>query len=113
MVEASKRDLIFVGSARADLRKFPKEIRAQIGVALFEAQLGGKHPHVKPLKGYGGAGVLEVVEQDDGNTYRAVYTVRLRHAVYCYTASRRSPRTASRQHGAISIRSTAASARLS
>ena len=44
--------------------------------------MGGKHPDAKPLKGFGGAGVLEIVEDDDGNTYRAVYTIRFARAVY-------------------------------
>ena len=49
-----------------------------LGFALYMAQHGGKHPLPKPLKGFGGAGVLEVVEEFDGNTYRAVYTLRSR-----------------------------------
>ena len=50
--------------------------------ALSEAQLGGKAPYAKPLKGFGGAGVLEIVDDFDGDTYRAVYTVKFAHAVY-------------------------------
>ncbi len=53
-----------------------------MGYALYLAQVGDKHPGAKPLKGYAGAGVLEVVEDYDGNTFRAVYTVKLRSAVY-------------------------------
>jgi phage-related protein len=49
---------------------------------LYQAQLGGKHPSAKPLKGYKGAGVLEIVEDFDGDTYRAVYTVKFREAIY-------------------------------
>jgi len=49
---------------------------------LFDAQTGGKHPDAKPLKGFKGAGVLEVVADDDGNTYRAVYTVKFAGVVY-------------------------------
>jgi phage-related protein len=52
------------------------------GYALYLAQLGDKHDQAKPLKGFGGAGVLEVVEDHDGDTYRAVYTVRIAKAVY-------------------------------
>jgi phage-related protein len=52
------------------------------GQALFDAQLGGKHPAARPLKGFGGAGVLEVVEDEAGSTYRAVYTVKFAGAVY-------------------------------
>lgn len=53
-----------------------------VGVALLSAQRGEKHPHAKPLKGFKGTGVLEIVEDWSGDTFRAVYTVRLRHAVY-------------------------------
>lgn len=52
------------------------------GYALHLAQHGGKHAQAKPLKGFGSAGVLELVEDDDGSTYRAVYTVRFGNAVY-------------------------------
>ena len=72
----------FVGSSRKDLRQFPKEVRLTFGQALFNAQTGEKHPDSKPLKGYGGAGVLEVVENNDGDTYRAVYTVKFAEIVY-------------------------------
>src|SRR6478736_1980418 len=72
----------WVASSRRDLRKFPKAVRQTFGQALFDAQTGGKHPAAKPLKGFKGAGVLEVVEDDDGNTYRAVYTVRFAGVVY-------------------------------
>ena len=70
------------GSSRDDLKDCPQDVRDAIGYALYLAQLGGKHPHAKPLKGFGGAGVLEVVENDDGDTYRAVYTVKFADAVY-------------------------------
>ena len=64
------------------MKKFPKGVRQTFGQALFDAQTGGKHPDAKPLKGFHGAGVLEVVEDDDGNTYRAVYTVKFAGVVY-------------------------------
>ena len=57
-------------------------MRNRVGGALWEAQLGRKAPYVKPLKGFGGAGVLEVVDDFDGDTYRAVYTVRFAGVVY-------------------------------
>ncbi len=59
----------------------PPEVIDVFGFALHLAQHGGKHPQAKPLKSFGSAGVLEVVENDDGSTYRAVYTVRLGNAV--------------------------------
>ena len=72
----------WVGTARDDLRAFPAEARRNIGNALYFAQKGDKHPSAKPLKGFGGARVLEIVENCEGDSYRAVYTVRLADAVY-------------------------------
>jgi phage-related protein len=64
------------------LVEFPKEVVGAIGYALYQAQKGNKHLNAKPLRGFGGAGVLEVVEDHDGSAYRAVYTVRLAGRVY-------------------------------
>jgi len=72
----------WVGSSLDDVRAFPKSVRTTIGQALFDAQTGGKHPDSKPLKGFGGAGVLEIVESFDGDAYRAVYTVKFAGLVY-------------------------------
>jgi phage-related protein len=72
----------WVGSSKEDLRSFPQDVRLRIGGALWEAQLGSKAPYAKPLKGFGGAGVLEIVDDFDGDTFRAVYTVRFAGAVY-------------------------------
>ncbi|MBI3320320.1 MAG: type II toxin-antitoxin system RelE/ParE family toxin [Candidatus Omnitrophica bacterium] len=74
--------LNFVGSSREDLKTFPEEVRQDIGYALFEAQRGRKPAAAKPLQGFGGAGVLEIIERHDGETYRAVYTVTFRSLVY-------------------------------
>jgi phage-related protein len=60
----------------------PDDVQDTFGYALHLAQIGKKHDQAKPLKGFGSAGVLEVVEDPDGNTYRAVYTVRFGNAVY-------------------------------
>lgn len=60
----------------------PDDVIDVFGYALYLAQTGGKHDQAKPLKGFGSAGILEVVEDDDGNTYRAIYTVRFKSAVY-------------------------------
>lgn len=75
------RPLEWVGSSKADLKAFPAEVQGHVGFALYQAQTGLKHRDAKPLKGLG-AGVLEVVSHDDGNTYRSVYTVRFTAAVY-------------------------------
>ena len=76
-----EQPLYWVGSAKRDLLAFPEAVKDSIGTALSVAQFGGKHPAAKPWKG-AGSGTLEVVEDHDGNTYRAVYTVRFRSAVY-------------------------------
>jgi phage-related protein len=78
----SIKPLQWLGSSLEDLKKFPEEVQGEIGYALYLAQTGEKHPHTKPLKGFKGASVLEVVEDFDGDTYRAIYTVKLVKAVY-------------------------------
>jgi phage-related protein len=72
----------WISSSRDDLREFPEEVQQMMGFALYRAQLGKKHPDAKPLKGFKGAGVLEIVEDFDGDTYRAVYTVKFEDIVY-------------------------------
>jgi phage-related protein len=76
------RPLIWVGPSLGDVREFPDPVKQTFGYALYLAQVGGKHPDAKPLRGFGGAGVLEVVDDFAGDTYRAVYTVRFPSAVY-------------------------------
>jgi len=72
----------WIGMSRKDLSGFPTEVQKAVGFALYQAQRGSKHVDAKPLKGFGGAGVVEMVENYDGNTYRAVYTVKFAEAVY-------------------------------
>ena len=86
------RRIVWVGSSLEDLRAFPEAARATMGYALFRAQAGGKHPDAKPLKGFGGAGVLEVVEEVEGDSYRAVYTVTVPDAVYVLHAFQKKPK---------------------
>jgi phage-related protein len=76
------KPVVWIGSTKADLAAFPEEVKDAIGYALYAAQQGSKHGHAKPLRGFGGAGILEIVEDHDGKTYRAVYTVRLAGRVY-------------------------------
>jgi phage-related protein len=76
------KPVIWIGSSKDDLLTFPEEVIGAVGYALFRAQEGNKHPNAKPLHGFTGAGVLEVVEDHDGDTYRAVYTVRFTDYVY-------------------------------
>jgi phage-related protein len=88
----SPKPLIWVGTSKEDLKTFPEEVRHVMGYALYLAQVGGKHPDAKPLRGFGGAGVLEIVDDFDGDTYRAVYTVKLRGVVYALHAFQKKSR---------------------
>jgi phage-related protein len=72
---------VFVGPSRMDLRSFPVKVRQEIGQALFEVQLGDHPASAKPLKGFG-SGVLEIRDNFEGNTYRAVYVVRFEGVLY-------------------------------
>jgi phage-related protein len=81
-----RKPLRWVASTLDDLRKFPDEVRREMGYALDFAQQGGKHPNAKPLRGFGGAGILEIVDDYDGDTYRAIYTVRFSGVVYALHA---------------------------
>lgn len=73
--------LRWVASSRKDFGAFPREGQATFGYELFLAQIGEHPPSANPLKGFG-SGVVELIEDHDGNAYRAVYTVRIREAVY-------------------------------
>ncbi len=72
----------FIGSSRRDLRALPKEVRFVFGYAILLAEWGGKHPDAKPLKGFGSAGVLEVIENYAGDAYRAIYTIKFDGVIY-------------------------------
>jgi phage-related protein len=76
------KPVVWVGSSRRDLKSFPQRVRSDIGQALYAAQLGETDPAAKPLKGFGGAGVMEIVDRYDTNTYRAVYTVEFSNVIY-------------------------------
>jgi phage-related protein len=76
------KPLRWVGASLRDLRSFPREVRIDVGHALFAAQEGKTDPAAKPLKGFGGASVLEITASHYGNTWRAVYTVRFQDAIY-------------------------------
>lgn len=75
-VPVQMRRLEWIGSAKKDLQALPEEVVHVFGYALYLAQTGSKHDQAKPLRGFGSAGVLEVVEDRRGDTYRAVYTVQ-------------------------------------
>ena len=76
-----EKPLFWIGSSKADLIEFPEVVKDEVGVALSVAQFGGKHPKAKPWKGEG-SGVLEIIEDHRRDTYRAVYTVHFKDAVY-------------------------------
>jgi phage-related protein len=78
----SLKPIEWVASSRKDMKAMPEDVQDAFGFALYLAQLGDKHPGAKPLKGFTGAGVLEVVEDYCSDTYRAVYTVRFADVVY-------------------------------
>ena len=76
------KPVIWIASTKHDLKSLPEEIGDRFGYALWIAQTGNAHPHAKALKGFGDASVIEIIEDWQGNTYRAVYTVRFGDAVY-------------------------------
>ncbi len=78
----NERPLEWVGSSYKDLMALPAEVRRLFGFALSLAQVGDRHDGAKVLKGFGGAGVIEVIEDHAGGTYRAVYTVKFPEAVF-------------------------------
>jgi len=81
-MDVSDKPLFWIGSSLDELRGFPDEVKRIMGFALRQAQAGGKHVGAKPLWGFGGAGVLEIAEDHDGNTYRTIYTVEFPGVVY-------------------------------
>ncbi len=76
------RPLIWLGSTRKDVRSFPRPVRRDIGMALYAAQHNELDPAARPMKGFGGSSVVEVVSDFGGDTWRAVYTVRFAEAAY-------------------------------
>jgi len=91
--EPSLKPVIWVGSSRKDLREFPEPVQDHMGYALYVAQRGGKHRDAKALSGFGGAGVVEVVKDYRGDTFRAVYTLRYAGTVYVLHAFQKKSKT--------------------
>ena len=79
---AEEKELVWVGNSRKNIQSFPEEVKGLFGTALFWAQKGSKRPQAKPLKGFKGAGVVEIVEDFDTDTYRCVYTIKFGNIVY-------------------------------
>ena len=82
MREMLRKPVFWIGSSKDDLREFPTEVRRLMGFAIDEAQAGGEHSRAKALKGFGGRSVLEIVDDEDGDTYRGIYTVKFAGAIY-------------------------------
>ena len=76
------KPLYWIGTSKRDLLALPEAVVDVFGYALYLAQIGRKHERAKPLRGFGSAGVLEVIEDRQGDTYRAVYTVSFAEAVF-------------------------------
>jgi phage-related protein len=76
------KPVFWIGSSQKDIRSFPDEVKREIGQALYAAQQGETDPAAKPLKGFGGHAVMEIVAPFDGNTWRGAYTVQFRGVVY-------------------------------
>jgi phage-related protein len=81
-MQVMRKPVHWIGSSKKDLMELPLPVRRFIGYALQFAQEGKRHDSAKVLKGFGGAGVLEIVEDNADGTYRAVYTVRFEQAVF-------------------------------
>ena len=90
------RPVEWVGSSYKDFRSFPDEVQDHVGYALHVAQTGSKHEDAKPLKGFGGACVLEVVSNYSGDTFRSVYTVKFALAVYVLHAFQKKSKVGSK-----------------
>ena len=102
MVNPQETPLVWLGSSKKDLMALPLNVRKFFGHALDYAQRGTYHESAKALKGFGGAGVLEIVEDNRDSTFRAVYTVKFKEAVSYYTYSRKRASTALRRLNRIS-----------
>lgn len=77
-----RKPVLWVGSSKKDLKNFPDDIQDKMGFGLLDAQEGKKPEHAKPLQGFGGADVLEIINEDHSGTYRAVYTVRFKEVIF-------------------------------
>ena len=85
--------VVWVGGSHRDFCRFPDAVQARMGYALYVAQLGDKHRDAKPLRGFGGAGVVEIVNDHQGDAFRCIYTVRIAGSVYVLHAFQKKSRT--------------------
>ena len=91
-VKPVPKPLVWIGNSLEELRRFPADVKDEIGVALYRAQTGSKHPNSKPLRNVG-PGVMEVVSDHRGDTFRAVYTVKLAGRIYVLHAFQKKSKT--------------------
>jgi len=78
----NRKPLVWIGSSKKDLLELPREVQRTIGHSLNLAQIGQDDPDAKPLKGFTGTGVREIVKNDSDCTFRGVYTVKFKDAIY-------------------------------
>ena len=91
--ESPLKPVIWIRSSRKDLRAFPDLVQDHMGYALYVAQCGGKHRDTKTLTGFGGTGVVEIIKDYRGDTFRTVYTLRYAGAVYVLHAFQKKSKT--------------------
>jgi len=90
------KPLEWIGNTRRVVQAFSKPVRQVVGQALYAAQIGDTHVDTKPLKGFGGASVVEIISDYDGDTFRAVYTVKFRGVVYALHAFQKKSKKGSK-----------------
>jgi phage-related protein len=94
MAAFNLKPVIWIGNTRAIVSNFPNDVKDSIGFALYIAQQGGKHAAAKVLRGFGAAHMLEIIADHMGDTYRAVYTVRMAHRIYVLHAFQKKSKSA-------------------
>ena len=99
MSGATIKPVSWIGSSYKDFREFPDPVQDSMGYALYQGQIGEKHGSVKPLKGFGGAAVLEIVADHVGDTFRAVYTVKFATAIYVLHAFQKKSKSGIKTSG--------------
>ena len=87
-----QKPVVWMGMSKKEVQSFPGDVKDDMGMALRDAQYGNRPLSAKPLKGFKGAGTLEIVEDHDGDTYRAMYTVKFRDVVYVLHAFKKKSR---------------------
>jgi phage-related protein len=79
MLEAQEKPIYWLRDAKRQLKGFPDEVQSEVGFALYQAQVGERHPASKPMKGLN---AVEIVSDFDGNTFRGVYTTKFKNTIF-------------------------------